>query len=54
VWRERLNSDDTAFGGPGMVNGEVLADHNGMGAFSAHLRLNLPPLSIIFLEASAS
>jgi 1,4-alpha-glucan branching enzyme len=54
VWRERLNSDDTAFGGTGMVNGEVLADHNGMGAFSAHLRLNLPPLSIIFLEASAS
>jgi len=52
TWTVLLDSDDRRFGGSGVVNGTSLTtsnDHHGI--FPATLRVNLPPLGIIFLRA---
>jgi 1,4-alpha-glucan branching enzyme len=58
VWRERLNSDATAYGGSGMGNlGAVTASAPGMHGRPYALSLTLPPLAVVILtpeEAGAS
>ena len=50
-WTILLSSDDPWFGGGGCGNAaEVHAHHPGPQGVPAQLRLNLPPLSIVFLR----
>ncbi|MBA3845140.1 MAG: 1,4-alpha-glucan branching protein GlgB [Planctomycetes bacterium] len=51
-WRQLLNSDEQRFGGSGVVGPafiDAVAEQHG--AFSAYLRVDLPPLGIVFLRA---
>ncbi|MBU3659324.1 MAG: 1,4-alpha-glucan branching protein GlgB [Flavobacteriales bacterium] len=46
-WKEILCSDDTAFGGSGVMNhSEILADTEGMHQLPYSISLTLPPLAI--------
>jgi 1,4-alpha-glucan branching enzyme len=50
-WRERLNSDATPYGGSGDGNlGGVQADPEPAHGRSFHVRVRLPPLSVLVLE----
>lgn len=52
VWRERLNSDATTYGGSGMGNfGQAVAEPVPFHGQPASLSLTLPPLAILWLEA---
>lgn len=48
-WREVLNSDDIAFGGGGVTNGEVRLEADGCNGFSHSAALRIPPLGATFL-----
>jgi 1,4-alpha-glucan branching enzyme len=46
-WKEILCSDDTAFGGSGVLNStEIIADTEGMHHLPFSISLTLPPLAI--------
>jgi 1,4-alpha-glucan branching enzyme len=48
TWREVVNTDDLAFGGSGISNGEVLARAES----GNHVTLKIPPLATIWLQLS--
>ena len=51
-WTMALNSDETRFGGSGVVDASpLIATAEAKGAWPATLRLTLPPLGIVFLLA---
>jgi 1,4-alpha-glucan branching enzyme len=51
-WRELLNTDAAVFGGSGMGNmGGVVADTFGIHGRPASIRLTLPPLAAVWLQA---
>ena len=53
-WRERLNSDASAYGGSGVGNqGRVMADATSSHGQAASLVLTLPPLSVLVLVPEA-
>jgi 1,4-alpha-glucan branching enzyme len=47
-WQELANSDATAFGGGGMVNGEVVADHTSAHGHPSSISVTVPPLAACF------
>lgn len=51
VWHERLNSDDTQYGGSGVVHpsGYVAQPFPGHGFYHS-ISVNLPPLGVVFLQ----
>lgn len=52
LWTEILNSDAREFGGSGMSNGAVLSERHAAHGRDSSIRLQLPPLSTIFLKRS--
>jgi 1,4-alpha-glucan branching enzyme len=51
VWRERINTDASAYGGANIGNGGILhAEATPMHGRPASLRLTLPPLATLVLE----
>ena len=52
AWQERLNSDASCYGGSGLGNlGRRVADEAPSHGRPFSLRLTLPPLSVLFLQA---
>ena len=52
TWRERLNSDASAYGGSGIGNqGTVRAENDGRHGMPASVTLTLPPLAVLVLES---
>lgn len=49
VWHEELNSDDTAYGGSGVVNRSVTTDEISTHGYDNSLELTIPPLAAVFL-----
>ncbi len=55
TWTQLLSSDETRFGGSGLVDGGTReATPERRGVFAATLRLTLPPLGIVFWRAPVS
>jgi 1,4-alpha-glucan branching enzyme len=52
-WEEVLNTDETRFGGSGVVNGSIAAIDEPQYAQPAHAVLDLPPLGAVWLRLSA-
>ena len=53
TYYEILNSDDTRFGGSGVVNfGEIITTPNPAFGFENSVRLRIPPLGALFLKIS--
>ncbi|SJM52125.1 1,4-alpha-glucan branching protein GlgB [Gulosibacter sp. 10] len=50
AWNEVLNSDDTRFGGSGVVNGELVASAEPAHGQSQSVALRIPPLGATFLK----
>jgi 1,4-alpha-glucan branching enzyme len=51
TWTESLNSDHADFGGSNLLNhGSISPDNKPAHGFNHSLKLNLPPLGIVFLE----
>ena len=51
TWREILNTDACEYAGSGLGNGgQVAADDESFGGYSASLSLTVPPLATIYLE----
>jgi len=51
LWRERLNTDATAYGGSGRGNlGAVTAGAHGSHGKPASAEISVPPMATIFLE----
>jgi 1,4-alpha-glucan branching enzyme len=51
TYKEIFNSDDVAFGGTGITNGtEIKSDGEPMHGFEQSIRLNLPPMSALYLK----
>ncbi len=48
-WHEELNSDDTAYGGSGVVNRSVATDEISTHGYDNSLELTIPPLAAMFL-----
>jgi len=48
-WHEGLNSDDTAYGGSGVVNRSVTTDEISTHGYDNSLELTIPPLAAMFL-----
>ena len=46
TWREVMNTDDLAFGGSGIVNGDLLARAES----GNQVTLKIPPLATIWLQ----
>jgi len=53
TWRALCSSDDVAFGGSGVVDGELLASDDPLHGQSSRLTLRLAPLAITFFTPSA-
>ena len=51
-WEEVLNTDETRFGGSGVVNGPIAAIAEPQYAQPAHAVLDLPPLGAVWLRPS--
>ncbi|MCL1592972.1 MAG: 1,4-alpha-glucan branching protein GlgB [Actinomycetia bacterium] len=49
IWSERLTSDDLAYGGSGVTNGDVIADTVSTHGFDHSIELTIPPLGAVFL-----
>ena len=55
VWKEILNSDAHQYGGSGIGNyGAIAADDIACHGRPCSLRLNLPPLAVVFLRSPAA
>jgi 1,4-alpha-glucan branching enzyme len=50
TWTEVLNSDDTRFGGSGMLNGALKAKSEPMHGMEHSVAFKLPPLSVMVFE----
>ena len=50
VYEEVFTTDDTAYGGSGVGNGTVRAQHLPLQGFEQSVELTLPPLSVQFLK----
>ncbi len=49
TWREVLNTDDSAYGGSGVVNGEIVAEASGCHGRPFSVELSLPPSGVVWL-----
>jgi 1,4-alpha-glucan branching enzyme len=50
VYKELLNSDDTAFGGTGIANAPMRTTKGAMHGFDQYISLRIPALSTVFLK----
>ncbi len=48
TWSEALNSDDMAYGGSGVVNGDIESDAVSTHGYDQSLNLTIPPLAAAF------
>ncbi|MGI9666089.1 MAG: 1,4-alpha-glucan branching protein GlgB [Acidimicrobiia bacterium] len=50
AWEEALNSDDTRYGGSGVLNGVVEADAISSHGYDWSVEITVPPLGAVFLK----
>ena len=49
TWREALNSDDSRYGGSGVINSRLNTDAVSAHGYDYSLNLQVPPLAVVFL-----
>ena len=53
IYRELLNSDDTRFGGSGILNAPMHSHKKPMHGFEQSISVDLPPMSAVLLRVPA-